>query len=86
MPLRLHPDVTITDTADGTVLLHGRTGRYYQLNPTGAAVLHRLVAGEEPDRIAHRLAEHHRIDPDQAHRDVTAVLTQLLAATLVVRS
>ncbi|MEV0087336.1 lasso peptide biosynthesis PqqD family chaperone [Saccharopolyspora sp. NPDC050642] len=86
MLLRLHPEVTSTDTDDGTVLLHGRTGRYFQLNPTGTRVLQRLLGGSPPDHIAAELAEHHHIAPERAARDVTAVVDQLRTAELVITS
>ncbi|MGP4019726.1 lasso peptide biosynthesis PqqD family chaperone [Saccharopolyspora sp. 5N708] len=81
--LRLHPDVATTDTDDGIVLLHQRTGRYWQLNTTGAAILRRLLDGQETDQIAADLAERYRLDADRAVRDVRAVVQQLRAAHLV---
>ncbi|WP_206505142.1 lasso peptide biosynthesis PqqD family chaperone [Streptomyces chrestomyceticus] len=86
MPLRLHPDVTSADTDDGTVLLHLGTGRYWQLNATGAAVLRHLLDGDEPDRVAAALAVRHGIEADRAARDVHAVVGQLRAAKLVITS
>lgn len=47
MPLRLRPDTATTDTDDGLVLLDECTGGYWQLNPTGADVLHALLAGHD---------------------------------------
>lgn len=83
MPLRLRPDIATTDTDDGLVLLDERSGRYWQLNPTGAAVLHALLAGGHPDHIADDLANRYHIDFQQAQHDVTALTTQLHAAKLV---
>ncbi|MFE6742288.1 lasso peptide biosynthesis PqqD family chaperone [Streptomyces tubercidicus] len=83
MPLRLHPDVVATDTDDGTVLLNERTGRYWQLNSTGAQVLRQLLDGHEATRIAADVADRHRIDHHRAELDVTAVIAQLHAAQLV---
>ncbi|SEM64692.1 lasso peptide biosynthesis PqqD family chaperone [Streptacidiphilus jiangxiensis] len=81
--MRLHPDVSMTDTDDGTVLLHGRTGRYFQLNLTGRAVLRQLLAGESPAGIANGLVVTHGIDAQRAKDDVKAVLAQLASAELV---
>lgn len=86
MPLRLSPDIAATDTDDGLVLLDERTGRYWQLNPTGAYVLYALVDGEHPEKIAQDLVTRYRIDPHQAHHDVTALAVQLYAAKLVAAS
>ncbi|MDQ3825121.1 MAG: lasso peptide biosynthesis PqqD family chaperone [Actinomycetota bacterium] len=83
MPLRLRSDIATTDTDDSLVLLDERTGRYWQLNSTGAAVLHALLAGRHPDQIADDLATRYRIDVAQAQHDVTALTTQLQAAKLV---
>jgi hypothetical protein len=82
--VRLHPDVVTTDTDDGTVLLNGRTGRYWQLNPTGAHVLRQLLDGHSPDRITADLAGRHRLDTQRAEQDVTAVIEQLRTAKLVI--
>jgi hypothetical protein len=84
--MRLHPDVSMTDTGDGTVLLHQRTGRYWQLNLTGSQVLHRLLDGESPETIAAGFAAAHGIDLQRAEHDVSAVIHQLCSAELVVTS
>ncbi|MEU0201521.1 MULTISPECIES: lasso peptide biosynthesis PqqD family chaperone [unclassified Streptomyces] len=82
--MRLHPDVSTTDTDDGTVLLNERTGRYWQLNNTGAQVLRRLLGGQEPAGIAAELANRYGITPEQAERDVTAVIERLRGSELVI--
>lgn len=86
MPLRLRPDIATTDTDDGLVLLDERTGRYWQLNPTGAHVLHALLEGHHPDQIAVDLATRYRIDSLKAQRDVTALTDRLHTAKLVAPS
>jgi hypothetical protein len=83
MTLRLHPDVRATDTDDGTVLLQLRTGRYWQLNNTGAHVLHELLAGHPPGEVADDLAVRYHIEPELAQRDVAALIEHLQTATLV---
>jgi hypothetical protein len=86
MPLQLRPDIATTSTEDGLVLLDERTGRYWQLNPTGAHVLHALLAGRHPDRIATDLATRYHIDPQQTQRDVTALTDHLHITNLVTTS
>ncbi|MEU4209149.1 lasso peptide biosynthesis PqqD family chaperone [Streptomyces sp. NPDC026206] len=76
----------MTDTDDGTVLLHQRTGRYWQLNITGSRVLHRLLDGDTPETIAEGLAASYGIDPQRAADDVGAVIRQLRTAGLTVAS
>jgi hypothetical protein len=83
VPLHLRPDIATTDTDDGLVLLDERTGRYWQLNPTGAHVLHALLDGHHPDRIAQDLATRYHIDTQQAQHDVAALTDQLHAANLI---
>lgn len=86
MPLRLRPDIATTDTDDGLVLLDERTGRYWQLNPTGAHILHALLAGHHPDHIAADLATRYHIDPQQAQHDVTALTKHLHTTNLITAS
>ncbi|WP_158896204.1 lasso peptide biosynthesis PqqD family chaperone [Amycolatopsis anabasis] len=83
MSPRLRPDIATTDTEHGIVLLDGRTGRYYQLNPTGTRILHALEAGHTPEQIATQLADLHHLDPDQARHDVEAITTHLHTANLL---
>ncbi|MCH6159223.1 lasso peptide biosynthesis PqqD family chaperone [Streptomyces marispadix] len=80
----LHPDVACTATEDGMILLDERDGRYWQLNATGAAVVEALVDGATPRQIADRLAATRPVDRQRACDDVTALLTQLTRAGLVV--
>ena len=82
--MRLHPDVSTTDTDDGTVLLNERTGRYWQLNNTGAHVLRELLDGPQPAAIATGLASRYGIDSQQAERDVSAVIERLRGSELVI--
>ncbi|MGH3694703.1 MAG: lasso peptide biosynthesis PqqD family chaperone [Pseudonocardiaceae bacterium] len=82
----MRSDIATTDTDDGLVLLDERTGRYWQLNPTGAHVLAALLEGRHPDDIAAGLATRYRIDVQQARSDVTALTDHLRAANLVASS
>jgi len=80
----LNADVSITDTDDATVLLHERTGRYYQLNATGGQVLRGLIDGRAVELIADELAVRYRIDRGQAVEDVARVVAELRSAELVI--
>ncbi|WP_405651630.1 lasso peptide biosynthesis PqqD family chaperone [Streptomyces sp. RK9] len=86
MTLTLHPDVSLAETDDGAVLLHQRTGRYWQLNPTGVLVLRNLLDGRTHDQAAEELTTRHRAAPDAAHRDVSRLVDALREARLVVES
>lgn len=83
MSLSLHPDVSLAETDDGAVLLHQRTGRYWQLNPTGVMVLRGLLGGSTQEQTADALVVHHRADPDAARRDVSSLVDQLRTAMIL---
>ncbi|MGP4110156.1 lasso peptide biosynthesis PqqD family chaperone [Streptomyces sp. 4N509B] len=57
MTLALGPDVVTTDVDDGLVLLDQRSGRYWQLNRTGAVALRRLLDGASLDEVAVALTQ-----------------------------
>lgn len=86
MSLNLHQDVSMAETADGAVLLHQRTGRYWQLNPTGVFVLKTLLDGRTDEQTADELAARHQLDSDAARRDVSKVVAQLRAAHLLIEA
>lgn len=83
MSLNLHQDVSMAETDDGAVLLHQRTGRYWQLNPTGVLVLKALLDGRTDEQAAEELAARHRLDSDAARRDVSKLMAQLRDAKLL---
>jgi hypothetical protein len=80
----LAPDVTFTPAEHGAVLLHHRTGRYWVVNDTGAAVLRGVLAGGTPADAAGRLAAAHRDTPrDQIEDHSRALLDRLVTVGLV---
>ncbi|GAB2592519.1 hypothetical protein GCM10027168_26930 [Streptomyces capparidis] len=86
MTYHLGPDVSATDTEEGLVLLDQRTGRYWQLNPSGAAVLRLVLAGNSPREAAEELVRRAPAAAPRAEADVAALLNALRAARLVVVS
>ena len=86
MPLTLRSEIATAETDEGLVLLDERSGRYWQLNPMGALMLHALLRGDPPERIARELATRHRADRQHVERDVQALLDRLQAAKLVATS
>ncbi|MFD9904084.1 lasso peptide biosynthesis PqqD family chaperone [Streptomyces sp. NPDC059063] len=84
MTLALKPDVTATDTEDGLVLLDQRSGRYWQLNRSGATTLRLLLDGHTPQETAAHLTRHHPEAAGRALTDVTTLLAALDRARLVV--
>jgi hypothetical protein len=83
MSLTLHQDVSMAETDDGAVLLHQRTGRYWQLNPTGVFILKALLAGRTDEQAADELAARHRLGSGAARRDVSRLVAQLRDARLL---
>ncbi|WTW32198.1 lasso peptide biosynthesis PqqD family chaperone [Streptomyces purpurascens] len=64
----LRPDVTACATGDGMVLLDERTGRYWQLNSTGALAVTALLDGAAPGQVADRLAATRPVPRERARR------------------
>ncbi|MFE5598195.1 lasso peptide biosynthesis PqqD family chaperone [Streptomyces coelicoflavus] len=82
----LEPDVTATDVEDGVVLLDQRTGRYWQLNRSGAATLRLLLDGNSAEEAARELTRNRPEAAERARTDVRALLASLVKARLVVGS
>ena len=81
--MNLRDDVTLAETPDGTVLLDGRSGRYWQLNPTGSRVLTWLLDGLSQDEAATCLADRHSLPLEKSAADVSSLVDQLRSAGLV---
>ena len=81
--LRLGKHVTLSESEDGAVLLDLRSGRYWQLNPTGVLVLRTLLDGGDEQHAVAAVAAHYPVDPDRARADVRSLVTALRDARLV---
>ncbi|MFE1824190.1 lasso peptide biosynthesis PqqD family chaperone [Streptomyces anulatus] len=82
--MNLAPAVHATATDTGMVLLDENSGRYWQLNLTGALILRTLLEGDTADAAVRRLQSRHPgLDAGQADRDVTALVDHLLTSRLV---
>jgi Coenzyme PQQ synthesis protein D (PqqD) len=81
--LRLRKGVTLTGTGDGAVLLDERSGRYWQLNGSGALILSTLLAGGTAEQAADAVAARYPVDTGRALDDVRSLLDSLRAAKLV---
>ncbi|GAA5708185.1 MULTISPECIES: lasso peptide biosynthesis PqqD family chaperone [Streptomyces] len=81
MNFALAPEVSVTDTEHGTVLLDERTGRYWLLNGTGALALRALLDGTSPQGVVASLCQRF---PDagtaQVEQDVDNLLHALRTA------
>jgi PqqD family protein of HPr-rel-A system len=81
--LSLRDDITATPVGDGLVLLDRRSGRYWQLNATGTAILRALLDGAALMEAAQELARRSAVGIEQATADAAALLRQLRTARLV---
>lgn len=79
--LRAH--VAACPTEDGMALLDERTGRYWQLNTTGAVILTALLNGATPEQVTNRLVAARPVSHQRARADVTALLDHLTRANLI---
>lgn len=77
--------VIFTPLVDGTgVLLHLDSKFYFTLNATGVAVWSALASGAHAiDALTRLLAERFDVDADRARADVTALIEDLAAESLV---
>jgi hypothetical protein len=83
MTLRFRADVSVTDTEYGKVLLDERSGRYWQLNPTGVLVVQTLLGGGSAEGAVAALTEEYSVARPRAEQDVAALLDGLRSAGLV---
>lgn len=82
----LETEVIATDVEDGVVLLDQQTGRYWQLNRSGAATLRLLLDGNSAEEAARELTRNRPEAAERARTDVRVLLDSLVKARLVVGS
>ncbi|MFK4146490.1 lasso peptide biosynthesis PqqD family chaperone [Streptomyces sp. NPDC004065] len=83
--MRLRADVSLVETDYGRILLDGRSGKYWELNPTGGLVLDELLSGGDLDAVTGRLTAEFEVGAERARSDAEALLAALLEAGLVDR-
>ncbi|MEE1943205.1 lasso peptide biosynthesis PqqD family chaperone [Streptomyces sp. TRM 70361] len=83
MALTLRSGVLMTDTEYGTALLDERSGEYWTLNPTAAAVLRVLLEGRSAGQAVTALTGEYDVSPREAEQDVARILAELREARLV---
>jgi hypothetical protein len=83
MTLALRDGVSITEIEYGTAVLDEDSGRYWNLNPTGALVLRTLLGGGTPEQAARELSREYAVDLDTARKDVADLVGALRSAQLV---
>ncbi|WP_369359738.1 lasso peptide biosynthesis PqqD family chaperone [Streptomyces sp. cg2] len=85
MSISLAEGVVLAETESGAVLLDERSGRYWQLNGSGARVLQKLLAGAVPAEAGAAAANGAKVSSEQAEQDVNTLLDKLHQAGLVRR-
>lgn len=83
MALKLRPGVYEAETEYGIVLLDGDSGRYYDLNGSGALVLQTLLSGGTAGQAAQALTKEYAVSLDEATKDVEDLLTHLRTTRMV---
>ncbi|MCX4869828.1 lasso peptide biosynthesis PqqD family chaperone [Streptomyces sp. NBC_00257] len=84
MNTALAANVSATQTEDGgMVLLDQRTGRYWQLNPTGAAILGLVLSEGDAQAAVRALVEQHPAAAARIPADVTSLVRMLRDRRLV---
>ena len=85
MTLRLRDGVYLAETEYGIALLDEGSGEYWNLNPTGAEVLRRLLDGETQAQAAEGLIKEYDVDMESASQDVLELIGELESAKLIVQ-
>ena len=83
MTLKLRDGVSTAATEYGIALLDEDSGQYWNLNPSGALVLRRLLDGGTLARAMEELTKQYAVDADTATRDVEELVRELLSAGLI---
>ena len=81
--MKLARHVTLTETANGHVLLDTRRGTYWHLNQSGYAIVQGLLEGKSLTELSRIVAETGNVDRERAVNDCSAFLAELLRAHLV---
>ncbi len=79
----VRPDALFAGVADGGVVVHTTTKRYYSLNETGARIWSLLESGAELDAAAAAVASEYGITAAEAAEAVGRLVSDLLEAGLV---
>lgn len=81
--MKLRDDVFDAETDYGVALLDGRSGEYYDLNPTAALALRTLLHGGDQQTAAQALTTEYDVDLATAADDVRDLVDSLRSAGLV---
>ncbi len=76
-------EVTITEFADESVLLHLETKTYYTLNKPGVFVWGLIKEGMPADEIVERVRKEFSVEKDVAEKNVMDLIENLIKEKLV---
>ncbi|MEV7008679.1 lasso peptide biosynthesis PqqD family chaperone [Streptosporangium sp. NPDC051022] len=83
MNFSLAPDVSMADTGQSMILLDERSGRYWQLNATGAVVVRLLLRGDSVQEVVAELGRRHPGAVRRIAADVAELMHSLKQARVV---
>jgi hypothetical protein len=81
--MKLQKCVSLTETDEGAVLLNEKTGKYWQLNRSGAHALRELLAGDTIEGIGREWSTNYKMEFDKVTRHLADLVEQLREAKLV---
>ncbi|BAZ11061.1 hypothetical protein NIES4071_28860 [Calothrix sp. NIES-4071] len=73
-----------SDLGEEAVILNLKSGVYHGLNEVGATIWKLVQEPRTIKEIEHKLLEEYDVEPEQCQSDVIALLSDLLAAELIV--
>jgi hypothetical protein len=77
MTIRLRPEVSHVESGRQTLLFDQRSGSYFAINHTAAALITQLTTGADPNDLVDTLADRYGIELDRARADVSELLVAL---------
>ena len=80
---RLGDAVLTQKLGSQTVLMHIKSGEYFELNKTGSMALEQLIAGASLEAAALQLSQYCEVTPAQAQADLELLLPQLQQRALI---
>ncbi|BAZ11054.1 hypothetical protein NIES4071_28790 [Calothrix sp. NIES-4071] len=73
-----------SDLGEEAVILNLKSGVYHGLNEVGASIWKLIQEPLTIKEIEHKLLEEYNVEPEQCQSDLIALLSDLLAAELIV--
>ena len=78
-----NPDVVGQRLGDEAVLIHLRTNRIYELNPTAARAWELITAGEDLEEVSRRMLAEYDVPEEQLDLELRGLLTALARERLL---